>query len=206
MIRLLVTSGRGPVECRIAVAHILRAMDVEALSAAIDLDIAIAGTNNRPSSAIVAVNGDQADVFCRRWRGSILWTCQSPVRPNHRRKNWFAGVLDLPARTQHPAELALSDLRFEAFRAGGPGGQHQNKTESAVRVTHIPSGLAVVARDGRSQHRNKAHAIERLGILMATQRDLERSDDKAAIQATHDQLERGQPVRRFAGVKFMPVD
>ena len=62
--------------------------------------------------------------------------------------------------------LALADVRFEAFRAGGPGGQHQNKTESAVRAVHIATGLAVVARDGRSQHRNKALAIERLAALI----------------------------------------
>jgi peptide chain release factor len=210
MIRLLITSGRGPAECRMAVAHVLRAMAADAMDAAIDIDVA--GDRREPggeqsrdlASAIVIINGEHASAFAARWRGSILWVCQSPLRPHHKRKNWFIGVVDLPVRQDKPRALAAADLTFEAFRAGGPGGQHQNKTESAVRVSHIPSGLSVVARDGRSQHRNKAIAIERLAALMRAQDDLIRDGDKGAVQAAHDLLQRGQPVRRFKGEKFEP--
>jgi len=59
-------------------------------------------------------------------------------------------------------EALLADCRVETFRAGGPGGQHQNKTESGVRLTHIPTGISVTARDSRSQHRNRRIAIARL--------------------------------------------
>lgn len=59
-------------------------------------------------------------------------------------------------------EELLAECRVETFRAGGPGGQHQNKTESAVRLTHEPTGIVVVARDSRSQHRNRQTALERL--------------------------------------------
>jgi peptide chain release factor len=211
MIRLLVTSGRGPAECRMAVGHVLRAMSREAMDAAIDIDIA---SNRAPNgnqtrdvaSAIVIINGEQAGLFAARWRGSILWVCQSPLRPYHKRKNWFVGVVDLPVRPDKSRAVVAADLTFEAFRAGGPGGQHQNKTESAVRVTHTPSGLSVVARDGRSQHRNKAIAIDRLAILIQAQDDLLRNGDKETVQAAHDLLERGQPVRRFTGEKFTPAD
>ena len=59
-------------------------------------------------------------------------------------------------------ELLLAECRVETFRAGGPGGQHQNATESGVRLVHLPSGLRAVAREERSQHRNRAHALARL--------------------------------------------
>jgi protein subunit release factor A len=59
-------------------------------------------------------------------------------------------------------EQLLAECRVETFRSGGPGGQHQNKTESGVRLTHLPSGITVTARDSRSQHRNRQIALRRL--------------------------------------------
>jgi protein subunit release factor A len=59
-------------------------------------------------------------------------------------------------------DALLAECEVETFRAGGPGGQHQNKTESAVRLTHRPTGVVVIARDSRSQHRNRRIALERL--------------------------------------------
>jgi len=59
-------------------------------------------------------------------------------------------------------EQLLAECRIETFRSGGPGGQHQNKTESGVRLTHLPSGITVTARDSRSQHRNRQIALVRL--------------------------------------------
>lgn len=56
----------------------------------------------------------------------------------------------------------LAECRVETFRSGGPGGQHQNKTESGVRLTHEPTGVTVTSRDSRSQHRNRATALQRL--------------------------------------------
>jgi len=61
-------------------------------------------------------------------------------------------------------EELLAECRIETFRSGGPGGQHQNKTESGVRLTHLPTGLVVTARDSRSQHRNRQTALDRLRI------------------------------------------
>jgi len=65
------------------------------------------------------------------------------------------------AESRNDEEL-LAECTVETFRAGGPGGQHQNKTESAVRLTHGPTGIVVTARESRSQHRNRARALDRL--------------------------------------------
>jgi len=59
-------------------------------------------------------------------------------------------------------DALLAECRVETFAAGGPGGQHQNRTESAVRLVHLPTGVRVTAREERSQHRNRAKALERL--------------------------------------------
>ena len=149
MIRLLLTSGRGPAECRIALAKVLDLLTRQAHALGLVVDVAAGPDPDGwgPASAIVVLHGDGAVAFARGWIGSIQWIAQSPVRPRHKRKNWFIGISERPSMPAGPEALAERDVRFEAFRAGGPGGQHQNKTESAVRAIHRPSGLSVVARE-----------------------------------------------------------
>jgi peptide chain release factor len=204
MIRLLLTSGRGPAECRIALVKAIATLTTEATSLGLDVDC-LEGPDadgHGPASAVVVIHGDAAAAFAQPWIGSIQWVAQSPLRPLHKRKNWFIGVVELPALPDAAKALSTQDVRFEAFRAGGPGGQHQNKTESAVRATHIASGLSVVARDERSQHRNKALALERLAALIRLKSELEAITARNATHAAHDRLERGRPVKRFRGSAF----
>ncbi len=203
-IRLLVSSGDGPDECRIAVSHILRLMEKEAITFGVHCELALPDENRRhgPSSAIATFSGEQANDFARRWHGTIQWTCRSRLRPHHKRQNWFVGVFAMPSINDREIELKETELKYETFRAGGPGGQHQNTTDSAVRVTHIPSGVTAVSRDQRSQHRNKQMAKERLADRMAAQQALQREMTKSRQNQLHKTLERGNPVRVFAGEKF----
>jgi peptide chain release factor len=207
MIRLLLTAGRGPGECRLALAKTLVALAREAEAAGVELATA-AGADpdgHGPASAIALVDGPEAEHFAAGWVGSILWICRSPLRPHHRRKTWFVGISRLDnARASKAPPLAAADVRFEALQAGGPGGQHQNKTRSAVRAVHRPTGLAVVVRDGRSQPRNRAIALERLGALLELASEAAARADSRSIQARHDRLERGCPVRTFVGEEFRP--
>jgi peptide chain release factor len=204
MIRLLFTSGRGPAECRIAVRKAVAALAADAAALGLETDCVVGPSPDKhgPGSAIVVVHGEAAAAFARPWIGAIQWVAQSPVRPHHKRKNWFIGVVELPAPPEAPKALAAQDVRFEAFRAGGPGGQHQNKTESAVRVTHIASGLSVVAREERSQHRNKALALERIAAMLRLQGEMAAITAQSDAHAAHDRLERGRPVKRFKGEAF----
>jgi peptide chain release factor len=206
MIRLLFTSGRGPAECRIALAKALDAFTREAAAIGLDTDI-VAGPDPDGwglASAVAVLHGKGAESLAFGWIGSIQWTAPSPVRPHHKRKNWFIGVVPLPA-PKEAAELDAKDVRFEAFRAGGPGGQHQNKTESAVRAVHSPTGLAVVCRSERSQHRNKAEALVRMAAALKLRQELATLTQAGDAHAAHDRLERGRPVRRFAGADFKRV-
>ena len=200
MSRLLVSSGRGPAECRIAVRHILDRMRQEYP----ELSVAEQSDKNGPASAIVTLRGEGASAYSARWLGTIQWTCKSPVRPKHKRQNWFVGVFAL---SDVPDSVALdpAEVRFETFRAGGPGGQHQNTTDSAVRATHIPTGVSTVARDQRSQHRNKQVALDRLRDQLAGLEELAVVEAKKETNRNHTELERGNPVRRFKGERFVEV-
>jgi peptide chain release factor len=210
MIRLLLTSGRGPQECRIALAKALAVLAREAEADGLELDLATGRDPDGlgPASAIAHLAGANVEAFASCWVGSILWIARSPVRPHHKRKNWYIGVLRLepqaPGETSAAGMAAIDprDVRFEALQSGGPGGQHQNKTESAVRAVHVPTGLTAVARDGRSQHRNKALAVKRLAAQLALAKELAMLADDRAIQSAHDRLERGRPVRTFVGEAF----
>jgi peptide chain release factor len=204
MMRLLLTSGPGPAECRVALAKALAVMPDEATSAGLDMDVVPgpAPDAHGPGSAVVIIQGEGAEAFARGWIGTLQWVAPSLLRPHHKRKNWFIGVFQLPFLEGASQSLNEKDLRVETFRAGGPGGQHQNKTDSAVRVVHIPTGLMVVARNKRSQIRNKAAALERLAELLWLRGKVAALAAQQEEQANHDRLERGRPVRRFRGKAF----
>lgn len=206
-IRLLVTSGNGPEECRIAVRHVLKCMEQEAARAGVAADVTMPEQSDRhgPASAVVTLRGPESAAIANRWIGSVRWTAQSPVRPNHRRRNWYVGVFTLTPGQDASAALDRTDVRFETFRAGGPGGQHQNTTDSAVRATHLPSGISVVSRDQRSQHRNKQMALDRLAAQLALRHSLDAAKARNSENQLHRELERGNPVRCFKGGRFVEV-
>lgn len=198
---LLISSGDGPGECQLAVGHVLTRMAEEALAIGIDMSAQETQGRDGPASAIVSLSGDGAAGLARRWVGTIKWTCRSPLRPQHKRRNWFVGVHRLdPPKTA--TSLDARDVAFSTLRAGGPGGQHQNTTDSAVRAVHHASGLVVVARSERSQHRNKAEALERLQALLTLSDQTSAAKARRAENLLHHNLERGNPVRTFKGERF----
>ncbi|TNJ38908.1 peptide chain release factor H [Phaeobacter sp. B1627] len=204
-VSLLVTSGNGPAECQQAVAGIIEVMRREAEQLSVDFDFTGTHRKHGFKSAVILVSGAAAETFAKRWRGTVQWRANSKIRPSHKRANWFVGVFDLPVPAQTSGAVLAQDVVFETFRAGGPGGQHQNTTDSAVRAIHRPSGLVAVAREERSQHRNKSLALERLQQLMAAQIAAEDAMQKATHNGLHHALERGNPVRRFKGPSFDEV-
>lgn len=200
---LQLTAGRGPAECRLALAGLLPCLITEAQAKGLSAVIVdLEPDEVEPVSALVAVRGEEAASLARSWAGTIQWICRSPVRPNHGRKNWFVGVDVLEPPRSRDMSLREADVHFDTLRASGPGGQHVNRRESAVRATHRPSGLIVVAQEERSQHRNKHLALARLAARLAEQ---ERSKGIANAKQRwlhHDQLERGNPTRVYEGPTF----
>jgi peptide chain release factor len=194
-----ITSGRGPIECQLAVAHAANVLIKEAGNW--ELDVSHERTVAACASFVIVVEGTSADLFVRSWEGTILWRAESKLRHGHARKNWYIAVTRLTEPVQIP-QILEQDLRFETLRAGGPGGQHQNTTESAVRVVHIPSGASATARDERSQHRNKQRAIERLHDVLSARQELQVASSAAADWVKRISIERGNPVRTYFGQQF----
>ncbi|MCL2715875.1 MAG: peptide chain release factor H [Alphaproteobacteria bacterium] len=192
MILLCISSGRGPAECRQAVRAITNILRREALE--LGLEVGAEDPGEAAASLLVTIDGENAEGFARSWEGTVQWIAKSQLRPGHKRKNWFVAVHRLPAPPT-PAVILPSEVQFDTMRAGGPGGQHQNRTESAVRAKHLPTGLSVVVRDQRSQHRNKALALARLASLLAAveANTRERAASRDWLQRIH--VDRGNPVR-----------
>ena len=193
---LQITSGRGPVECCRVVALVLERILKQAQTRKLKVEIVEkeAGPANRTLlSAVIALEGAGCDTLVEEWEGTVLWIARSPYRIHHRRKNWLVGVQTF--LLSESREATENEIRYETLRASGPGGQHVNKTESAVRAVHIPSGISVVASDQRSQWQNKKLATERL-LVKLTAWNVEQAMIQAqANWSNHNSLQRGNPVK-----------
>lgn len=200
-VTLLLTSGNGPAECRIALGRLIEILEQEAKALAVDCNITPGPAPDRlgPKSAVATLTGKEAERLAASFEGTIRFIFKSPVRPGHKRQNWFVGVqrVDLADIGRSAPEILPAEIRFEAFRAGGPGGQHQNTTDSAIRATHIPTGLSVVCRDERSQHRNKAAAINRLRSLLQLLTNERQAEARGNLFLANKDLERGNAIRTY---------
>lgn len=200
---LQATSGRGPEECCLALAGLVPVIVAEAGQAGLACAVLEqAASRHGLSSALLRVEGAGAQAFAASWTGSIEWLCKSPLRPTHGRKRWFVGVSALAEQVAADVAISPSDLRFDTARASGPGGQHVNKTESAVRLTHGPSGIVVTAQEERSQHRNKALALAKLQAKLSEARRGQAADNARDRWDEHNALERGRAVRTYMGPEF----
>lgn len=198
-----VSAGVGPAECQWVVARVAAALQAEAEKSGLVVATLEAVRGDQPgtlASALLEVAGELPPGWLASWAGTVAWVGPSPFRPRHKRKNWFVAVDVLAAPTNTAFDPA--DVRCETMRAGGPGGQHQNKTESAVRATHGPTGLVAIAREARSQGRNRELALARLAAKLAERTAGAAADADAARRARHHTLERGNPVRTYEGPAF----
>ena len=191
-----ITAGRGPIECCRVVAKVLELFLKDAKKNKLNTDVlhtTAADINGTLYSATVKIDGKELSDFIKTWQGTIQWIAQSPYRKYHKRKNWFVGVEFFDVSKQ--IKWNENDVVFESCKASGPGGQHVNKTESAVRGKHKPSGLQVLVMDSRSQLQNKKLCIERLKSKITTWQTEQFLMQQQTQWQEHNELERGNPVR-----------
>jgi len=149
-------------------------------------------------SAVIGVNGDYATGYLKSEHGVHRLVRLSPFDADHARHTSFALVEVLPeAEADVDVKIEPDDLRVDVFRSSGPGGQHMQKTSSAVRLTHLPTGLVVSCQSERSQHQNKEIALK---ILRSRLLDLElvkRAEERAKLKGKRIAAGWGNQIRSY---------
>ena len=149
-------------------------------------------------SAVISVNGDYACGYLKSEHGVHRLVSLSPFDADHARHTSFALVEVMPeAEADVDVRIGPDDLKVDVFRSSGPGGQHMQKTSSAVRLTHLPTGLVVVCQSERSQHQNKEIALK---ILQARLLELElekKAEERAKFKGKRIAAGWGNQIRSY---------
>lgn len=157
-----------------------------------------AGEQAGIKSATLLVKGDNAYGYAKTESGVHRLVRISPFDSSARRHTSFSSVWVYPVIDEDiDIEINDSDLRIDTFRASGAGGQHVNTTDSAVRITHEPTGIVVSSQSGRSQHKNKAEAM---GMLKARLYEAElrrREEEATAVEASKSDIGWGSQIRSY---------
>jgi peptide chain release factor 2 len=149
-------------------------------------------------SASLKVSGDYAYGTLRTETGVHRLVRKSPFDANARRHTSFASVFAYPEVDETiEVEINPADLRIDTFRASGAGGQHVNKTDSAIRITHHPSGIVVQCQNDRSQHRNRAEAMAMLKARLYELELRKRNAERQAMEDAKTDIAWGHQIRSY---------
>jgi peptide chain release factor 2 len=149
-------------------------------------------------SASIKVNGDYAYGYLRTEVGVHRLVRKSPFDSNARRHTSFASVFVYPEVDDSiTVEINPADLRIDTFRASGAGGQHINKTDSAVRITHLPTNIVVQCQNDRSQHRNRAEAMAMLKSKLYELEIRKRQEEQQKLEDSKTDIGWGHQIRSY---------
>jgi peptide chain release factor 2 len=149
-------------------------------------------------SATVKFDGNYAFGWLRTEIGVHRLVRKSPFDSGNRRHTSFAAVFVAPEIDDDlDVEINPADLRIDVYRASGAGGQHVNRTESAVRITHNPTGIVVQCQNDRSQHKNKATAMKQLRAKLYELEMQKRRADQQALEDTKSDIGWGNQIRSY---------
>ena len=149
-------------------------------------------------SATIKIEGDYAFGWLRTEIGVHRLVRKSPFDSGNRRHTSFAAVFVSPEIDDDiDIDINPADLRIDVYRASGAGGQHVNRTESAVRITHEPTGVVVQCQNDRSQHKNKATAMKQLKSKLYELEIQKRNADQQALEETKSDIGWGSQIRSY---------
>ncbi len=149
-------------------------------------------------SASLKIGGDYAYGYLRTETGVHRLVRKSPFDSNARRHTSFASVFVYPEVDDSiEIEINPADLRIDTYRASGAGGQHINKTDSAVRITHLPTNIVVQCQNDRSQHRNRAEAFAMLKSKLYELELRKRNEAKQALEDSKTDIGWGHQIRSY---------
>jgi peptide chain release factor 2 len=149
-------------------------------------------------SATIHVRGDYAYGWLRTETGVHRLVRKSPFDSGHRRHTSFAAVFVSPEIDENiEIELNPADLRVDVFRSSGAGGQHVNKTESAIRITHIPTGIVVQCQNERSQHKNRATAMNQMRAKLYELEEQKRREQAQIVEDSKADIGWGNQIRSY---------
>ncbi|TXK64423.1 peptide chain release factor 2 [Alkalisalibacterium limincola] len=149
-------------------------------------------------SATIRVEGDFAYGWIKTETGVHRLVRKSPFDSDNRRHTSFTSVFVSPeVDDKIDIEINPADLKTDVYRASGAGGQHVNKTESAVRITHVPTGTVVACQNGRSQHQNRDTAMKMLAARLYELEMQKRNAEKDALEATKSDIGWGSQIRNY---------
>jgi peptide chain release factor 2 len=173
----------------------------------VEVDEATGGQEAGLLSVTFIVHGRFAYGLLATERGVHRLVRMSPFDSQHRRQTSFASVDVTPFLEDVSAEVDIDekDLRIDTYRSSGAGGQHVNKTDSAVRLTHQPSGIVVSCQNERSQHQNKAKAMQILGAKLAERARLERRAELDALSGERVDNAWGNQIRSYVMAPYQLV-
>lgn len=149
-------------------------------------------------SATVHIQGEYAYGWLRTETGVHRLVRKSPFDSGNRRHTSFASVFVSPEVDENiDIEINPADLRIDTYRSSGAGGQHVNKTDSAVRITHEPTNTVVSCQSERSQHQNKAHAMNMLRAKLYEMEMYKRNSEKQALEDSKSDIGWGSQIRSY---------